>query len=104
MTQTPTTKTTHTPGPWHVGGATNIVGADGSLVTSVPRGKGAGASARRDTNAALIVEAVNNFDRLTREHAEMMDALKFISSRADRWRECQDKANATLARLSENTR
>lgn len=46
----------HTPGPWTAPGS-NVVGADGSLVTHVPRPKGADASARRDANKLLIAAA-----------------------------------------------
>lgn len=47
----------HTPGPWTAPGNTNVVGADGSLVVSVPRPKGKGATARRDANVRLISAA-----------------------------------------------
>jgi hypothetical protein len=47
----------HTPGPWRDPGNGNVVGHDGSLVTSVPRPKGKGATAKRDANAKLIADA-----------------------------------------------
>lgn len=57
-------ETKATPLPWKIGGGANVVGADDTLVTSVPRPKGAGAAERRDANARLIVRAVNAFEPL----------------------------------------
>lgn len=47
----------YSPGPWHTNGNACVVSAEGRLVVAVPRGKGAGASARRDADAHLIAAA-----------------------------------------------
>lgn len=57
--------------PWTIGGGANVVSADGQLVTSVPRPKGAGAPEKRDATAVLIVRAVN-------AHEEMLEALHLL--------------------------
>lgn len=47
----------HTPGPWTTNGNGCVVGKDGTLVATVPRPKGAGASAKKAANADLIAAA-----------------------------------------------
>ena len=59
-----------TPGPWRDPGNGNVVGPSG-LITTVPRGKGAGASRRRDADAALICAAISHLPRLLAEVEEM---------------------------------
>lgn len=51
----------HTPGPWKMPGNSNIVGPGGHLVASFPRGKGDGATIRRDNDMSLATFAGNSY-------------------------------------------
>ncbi len=73
--------TEHTPTPWHIGGRSNIVGADDTLVAPVPRPKGAGAAGRRDANVALILRAVNSHDALVEAVGELLHLVQLRDER-----------------------
>lgn len=73
---------------WHLSG-NNVVDEDGTLVVSVPRPKGAGASSRRDARARLIAAA-----------PELLEALKALDLSYGRAQDgdVQDKIDAAISK------
>lgn len=69
------TRTAHTPGPWRIAkrDAAVISGPTGEIAFC-----GSKDLARDDANAAFIVEACNNYDRLLAERAELVTALERV--------------------------